>query len=365
MELSTSTAGVVSVLVLVGALALAHRPLGDHIARVLTSERHLAIERAVYARPGSTQGPTSGGARTPCRCWASRSPRCCCSTSCCGCSSGSRSLWGSRGSRRGRLQHRGLVRHEHELAVLLRRVDDGPPRRRWPAWRCRTSSPPRSASRSPSPWSAASPARRTDRLGNFWVDLVRGCVRILLPLSLVAALVLVLAGRRAEPSAATDVTTLAGGTQTLAGGPVASQEAIKELGTNGGGFFNANSAHPFENPTPFTNLFEIFLLLVIPFSLPRTFGRMVGDARQGYAMLATMAVLWLGSGRGHDRAASCAGRGTVPQAAGAAMEGKEVRFGIPASALFAASTTRHLDRRGELLPRLVHRRSAAGSRCST
>ena len=137
---------------------------------------------------------------------------------------------------------------------------------------------------------------------------------------------------------ALDVTTLAGGAQTLPGGPVASQEAIKELGTNGGGFFNANSAHPFESPTPFTNLFENFLLLVIPFSLPRTFGRMVGDARQGYAVLATMAVLWIGAVAA-TTAFELAGRGAVPEAVGAAMEGKEVRFGIPSSALFAASTT--------------------------
>jgi K+-transporting ATPase ATPase A chain len=139
-------------------------------------------------------------------------------------------------------------------------------------------------------------------------------------------------------SAGDTATTLAGGHQVITGGPVASQEAIKELGTNGGGFYNANSAHPFENPDPITNLVEIFLLLVISFALPRTFGRMVGDARQGYAVVAVMAIIFIASVAGitffesgqHSAAAA---------AAGGAYEGKEVRFGIPASTLFAASTT--------------------------
>ena len=134
------------------------------------------------------------------------------------------------------------------------------------------------------------------------------------------------------------VTTLAGGQQTLTGGPVASQEAIKELGTNGGGFYNANSAHPFENPTKWTNLVEIFLLLMIPFSLPRTFGKLVGDVRQGYAILAAMATIWVVSVIGIT-AFETAHHGSALQAAGAAMEGKEARFGVPASSLFAASTT--------------------------
>ena len=114
--------------------------------------------------------------------------------------------------------------------------------------------------------------RHTDRLGNFWVDLTRLTLRLLLPLSFLAALVLVVSGVIQNLNPPTDVATLAGNTQTLPGGLIASQEAIKELGTNGGGYLNANSSHPFENPTAFTNLFEIFLLLAIPFSLPRTFG---------------------------------------------------------------------------------------------
>ncbi|NTW39373.1 MAG: potassium-transporting ATPase subunit KdpA, partial [Cellulomonadaceae bacterium] len=179
---------------------------------------------------------------------------------------------------------------------------------------------------------------RTDRVGNFWVDLVRGTIRILLPLALVAATVLLIGGVVQNLAGAQDVTTLAGGTQTIVGGPIASQEAIKELGTNGGGFFNANSAHPFENPTAWTNLFEVFLLLTIPFSLPRTFGTMIGDRRQGLAILAAMGSLWAAAVTAVTWA-EMRGLGAVPQAAGAALEGKEVRFGEAASALFAASTT--------------------------
>ena len=176
------------------------------------------------------------------------------------------------------------------------------------------------------------------RVGNFWSDLVRTVVRILLPISVVVAVVLIGMGVIQNLSAHTEIATLAGGSQHVLGGPVASQEAIKELGTNGGGFFNANSAHPFENPTPLSNLLEIFLLLAIPFSLPRTFGIMVGDRRQGWAIVGVMGTLWAGA-VGLLTWAELAGRGLVPAAAGAAMEGKETRFGAAASALFAASTT--------------------------
>ena len=180
--------------------------------------------------------------------------------------------------------------------------------------------------------------KRTDQLGNFWVDLVRGCSRILLPIAFVAAVVFVAGGMIQNFHTGTDVTGLAGHGQTITGGPVASQEAIKELGTNGGGFYNANSAHPFENPTGWTNWVEILLILAIPFSLPRTFGRLVGDKRQGYAIVAVMAVLFVGSlavnaGFQHAHA------GTVPTAVGAAAEGTETRFGIPQSALFSTATT--------------------------
>lgn len=180
--------------------------------------------------------------------------------------------------------------------------------------------------------------RNTDRLGNFWVDLTRISLRVLLPLSFLAALVLVVSGVIQNLNAPTDIATITGGTQTLPGGLIASQEAIKELGTNGGGYLNANSAHPFENPTAFTNLFEIFLMLAIPFSLPRTFGRMVGNTKQGLAILAAMAVLWAGALIATITVEN-AHPGVALQAAGAATEGKEVRFGIPLSAMFAVTTT--------------------------
>jgi len=138
----------------------------------------------------------------------------------------------------------------------------------------------------------------------------------------------------------THARTVAGATQSIPGGPVASQEAIKELGTNGGGFYNANSAHPFENPTALTNLLEIWALLVIPFSLAFAFGRLVGNRRQGWTLFAAMFLLWIGS-VGIATHYEVAGNPRVQtlSAVGSNMEGKEVRFGAPASALFAASTT--------------------------
>jgi potassium-transporting ATPase potassium-binding subunit len=179
---------------------------------------------------------------------------------------------------------------------------------------------------------------RTGELGNFWADLVRGTVRVLVPVSVVAAIVLVACGAIQNFAGVHEVGQFTGGSQQWRGGAVASQEAIKELGTNGGGYFNANSAHPYENPTPFSNLFEIFLILVIPFSLTRTFGRMVGSVRQGYAILATMAVIWAGftalmMWTEFDHS------GPAFDIAGGAMEGKENRFGVGSSSIFAVSTT--------------------------
>jgi K+-transporting ATPase ATPase A chain len=181
--------------------------------------------------------------------------------------------------------------------------------------------------------------RRTDRVGNFWVDLTRIVVRLLVPLAFVFAIVLVACGAVQNFHGIHEISTLLGDKQSLTGGPVASQEAIKELGTNGGGFYNANSAHPFENPNGVSNILEIYLLLVISFSLPRTFGRMVGDHRQGYAILAVMGLIWAASvavitvNELHSVSSSAG------HAAGGMLEGKEQRFGIWASALFAASTT--------------------------
>jgi len=179
---------------------------------------------------------------------------------------------------------------------------------------------------------------RSGTIGNMWVDLLRGSLRLLLPLSLVTAVVLIAGGVIQNFSGFQDVQTLAGGTQTIPGGPVASQEAIKMLGTNGGGFFNANSAHPFEDPTAWTSAFQVLLMLVIPFSLPRTFGRMVGDTRQGTAIAAVMATIFLVSFTALT-IFELNGAGTAPMAAGGAMEGKEQRFGIIASTLFGSTST--------------------------
>ncbi|HEX5297006.1 MAG TPA: potassium-transporting ATPase subunit KdpA [Streptosporangiaceae bacterium] len=179
---------------------------------------------------------------------------------------------------------------------------------------------------------------RTDKLGNFWVDLTRGTIRLLLPLAVTGGLILAASGVIENFSVFHTITTLAGGHQVIPGGAVASQEVIKELGNNGGGFFNANSAHPFENPNPFTNIFEIFLILLIPFALPRTFGKLVGSHRQGYVLVAVMVVLWAAA-IGGISFFEMQHAGAAAQLAHGASEGTEARFGTPGCSLFAASTT--------------------------
>jgi K+-transporting ATPase ATPase A chain len=181
-------------------------------------------------------------------------------------------------------------------------------------------------------------AANTDRLGNFWVDLTRGVIRILLPLAFLAAIVLVATGVVMTLRSGIDVTTVDGSAHTIPLAPAGSQEAIKELGTNGGGVFNANSAHPFENPNALSNFLEIFLLLVIPVSLTRTFGTMVRDRRQGLVLVAMMGVIWAAFVALAWLAETHA-NGPAAIAAGDAMEGKEVRFGVPGSVLFGVSTT--------------------------
>jgi K+-transporting ATPase ATPase A chain len=179
-------------------------------------------------------------------------------------------------------------------------------------------------------------------LGNFWVDLIRGIVYVFLPLSIVFGLVLVWQGCIQNFSPYLDVTSLEGAKQTLALGPVASQEAIKQLGTNGGGFFNANAAHPFENPTPFTNFLSIFMIFAVPSAITYTYGRMAKDQRHGWAVWGAMAILFAAGvavcypAEAHGNPA-LAGL-PVDQAAGN-MEGKEARFGVAASSLYAVVTT--------------------------
>ncbi|MGP1674855.1 MAG: potassium-transporting ATPase subunit KdpA, partial [Candidatus Limnocylindrales bacterium] len=183
--------------------------------------------------------------------------------------------------------------------------------------------------------------RSADTIGNFWVDLTRATVYVLLPIAFVAAIILVWQGVTQTWAGPSTITTLEGVQQTIALGPLASQESIKELGNNGGGFFNANSAHPFESPTGFTNWFEMLLILVIPFGLTATFGRYVGNRRQGWAIFAAMfLILVVGSGvaMGMEANGNALMTGT-DQAALGNMEGKEVRFGAAAGGLFAAVTT--------------------------
>ncbi|MFC9234522.1 potassium-transporting ATPase subunit KdpA [Streptomyces decoyicus] len=179
---------------------------------------------------------------------------------------------------------------------------------------------------------------RTGDLGNFWADLVRGTVRVLVPIAVIGAVVLVACGAIQNFSGIHEVGQFMGGSQQTNGGAVASQEVIKELGTNGGGYFNGNSAHPFENPGAFTNLFEVFLILVIPFALTRTFGKLVGNVKQGYAVLATMGIIWLGF-TALMMWTEFAHGGPALEAAGAAMEGKETRFGVGGSSIFSVATT--------------------------
>ncbi|WP_329034934.1 potassium-transporting ATPase subunit KdpA [Streptomyces sp. NBC_01725] len=179
---------------------------------------------------------------------------------------------------------------------------------------------------------------RTGELGNFWADMVRGTIRILLPIALVGAVLLVACGAIQNFAGIHPVGQFTGGSQQWNGGAVASQEAIKELGTNGGGYFNANSAHPFENPNGLSNLLEIFLILLIPLSLTRTFGRMVGSVKQGYAILATMVTIWIVFTALMMWTEFHHG-GPAFDIAGGATEGKETRFGIGASSIFSVATT--------------------------
>ncbi|GGY62761.1 potassium-transporting ATPase subunit KdpA [Pseudoduganella albidiflava] len=191
-------------------------------------------------------------------------------------------------------------------------------------------------------------ARATGSIGNFWVDATRATLYVLLPLSLLLAVLLMSQGVIQNFDAYRQVATLDGGVQVLAMGPVASQEAIKLLGTNGGGFFNANSAHPFENPTAFTNFVQMIAIFLVPAALCFAFGRMVGDLRQGWAVLAAMTIVFVAMTLAVFAAEQAAHPALqalgVDQAAGALqsggnMEGKETRFGIGASALFTAVTT--------------------------
>ncbi|MFE5296332.1 potassium-transporting ATPase subunit KdpA [Streptomyces sp. NPDC056632] len=336
--MSPVLAGVLQLLALVVALGLSYRPLGDHMARVYSSDKHLRVEKWIYKGIGADphvemrwpaylrgvlafsavsvlflyllqrlQGSLPGSLG-----FVSIDPDQAFNTAASFVANTNwQSYYGEQAMghvvQTGGLAVQNFVSAAVGIAVAVALV--------------------RGFARS-----------RTGELGNFWADLVRGVVRILLPISVVGALVLVACGAIQNFAGIHEVGQFTGGTQQWNGGAVASQEVIKELGTNGGGYFNANSAHPFENPNGLSNLFEIYLILVIPFALTRTFGRMVGSIRQGYAILGTMAVIWLGF-TALMMWTEFAGKGTAFEIAGGAMEGKETRFGIGASAIFSVATT--------------------------
>lgn len=339
--MSTTTAGILFLISLIVGLAVVHVPLGDYMYRVYSSERHLRGERVIYRLTGAdpeaeqtwgsyarsvlafsaisvlflfifqlVQGklPLSlndpGTEMTPALAW---------NTAVSFVTNTNWQAYSGESTQGHLVQMAGLAVQNFVSAAVGMAVAMA--------------------------FVRALARRNTSELGNFWVDLIHGVIRILLPLSIIGAIVLIVGGVVQNFDLHTQIaSTLAGGQQTIPGGPVASQEVIKELGTNGGGFFNVNSAHPFENPTTWTNWFEIFLLLVIPFSLPRTFGRMVDSKKQGYAIVAVMGVIatisWSSMLLFQLQA-----HGTVPTAVGAAMEGVEQRFGVANSAIFAASTT--------------------------
>ncbi|SCE11891.1 potassium-transporting ATPase subunit KdpA [Streptomyces sp. DvalAA-19] len=336
--MSSQIAGVLQLLALITALALVHRPLGDYMAKVYSSERHYRPERWIYRVIGAdpaaemrwpaylravlafsavsvlllylmqrVQGSLPGSLG-----FSSIDPDQAFNTAVSFVANTNwQSYYGEQAMghvvQTGGLAVQNFVSAAVGMAVAVAFV--------------------RGFSRS-----------RTGELGNFWTDLVRGTVRILLPISVIGAVVLVACGAIQNFSGIHQVGQFLGGPQEWNGGAVASQEAIKELGTNGGGYFNANSAHPFENPTPLSNLFEIFLILLIPFALTRTFGRMVGSSKQGYAILGAMAVIWIGF-TALMMWTEFSHRGPAFEIAGGAMEGKETRFGIAGSSLFAVATT--------------------------
>ncbi len=337
--MSTTTAGVIFIIVLMAALAAVYRPFGDYMYRVVTGAKHSRVERGIYRLVGvNPDGEQTWGVYA-------RSLLAFSAVSILVLYLILRVNWALFGPAQ---DFPGVTDHVAWNAAVSFVTNTN-----WQSYSGESTMTYLSQTAGLAVQNFVSAAvgiavavtlvrgfarKRTGHLGNFWVDLTRITIRILVPISIVAAIVLILGGAIQNFSDYATHTTLAGGEQAITGGPMASQESIKDLGTNGGGFANANSAHPFENPTSWTNYFEIFLLLSIPFSLPRVFGRMVGDNRQGYAIVAIMGILAIAS-ISLTTGFELAGNGTVPQAVGAAMEGKEARFGIPNSATFAASTT--------------------------
>ena len=358
--MSDTWAGIIFLATLIAALALVHKPLGDYMARVLTGKKHLAVERGIYQVGGidADADQTWGTYLRSVLAFSAVSVL---------------FLYVFL-----RLQHH----FGHPYAVPQMDADQAlntaasfVTNTNWQSYSGENAlgyivqmaglAVQNFVSAAVGIAVAIALVRgfarnQTDRLGNFWVDLTRICLRVLLPISIVFAIVFVGAGMIQNFHDYHTITTIAGGQQTLPGGPVASQEVIKELGTNGGGFFNANSAHPFENPTTWTNWLEIFLLLCISFSLPRTFGVMVGDKRQGRAIVAVMAHPGRSSVVGLDarRRRTCTTAPSRPRSARPPRAPRQ-RFGVPDSAHLRHRHDADLDRRGGQLPRLATPASAA------
>ncbi len=249
-------------------------------------------------------------------------------------------------------EHGRQLRHQHKLAVLWRRNDALLPHRRWRVSPSSHSSPAATGVAVAIALVRGFARRSAQTIGNFWVDLTRVTLYVLLPICIIAGLFLVWQGVPQTLGAYVSATTLEGANQVLARGPVASQKVIAVLSGDGGGFFNANSAHPFENPTALTGILEMLLIFLIGVALTNTFGRMVGDQRHGWALFAAMAVMFAAglvviyaseahAERGAIAVRNRAGRGTWQS--GGNMEGKEVRFGVGQSALFATVTTASSD----------------------
>lgn len=339
--MTATTAGIVFFVVLVAAVAVVHVPFGDYMFRVYVSERHLYVERAIYRLIGvdARSEQTWGAYARSVLAFSSVSLL---------------FLFALQ------LVQGKLPLHLHDPATKMtpalawNTAVSFVANTNWQAYSGETTQGHLVQMAGLAVQNFVSAAvgmavavalvrgfarKRTGELGNFWVDLVRGTLRILLPIAVISAILLV-AGGAIQNFHLHDqvITTLNGTQQTITGGPVASQEVIKELGTNGGGFYNANSAHPFENPTAWTNWLEIFLIVVIGFSLPRTFGRMVGNTKQGYAILGVMATLYTLSTT-FMLWFQLQHHGTVPTSIGASMEGVEQRFGVADSGVFAAATT--------------------------
>ncbi len=338
--MNTTTAGIVFVATLALALAATYRPFGDYMARVFESEKHIAPERLVYRLTGvdPDADQTWGGYLRSVLAFSAVSVL---------------ALYAFL-----RVQQAHLFGHPYAVpqmppAQAFNTAASFVTNTNWQSYSGESALGYAVQAAGLTVQNFASAAvgiavaialvrgfarHRSDRLGNFWVDLTRICFRILLPVCFLVAIVFIAGGAIQTWEHYRSVTGPAGLSQSVPGGPFASQEAIKEFGTNGGGPFNANSAHPFENPTAWTNWLQVYLILAIGFSLPRTFGRMVGDKRQGLAIVAVMGIILLAS-TFIITGAQAAHHGTVPTAVGAASEGTETRFGVPQSGAFAAATT--------------------------